>query len=470
MLPRTKKILPTLIAIFTIVSCDNLLNVEPQSSISNEVVFQDAAGANGVLNGTYDVLQDINYYGRDLIIVPEVFADNCIITNSNSNRFLSEWNNISGAHFSFWNEAYDLINRTNHIITKIDNVADLSEEEKKQILGEAYFLRALAYHDLVRSYARNPQHILDGFDLGVPVITEPFDGILDEDAYPSRSTVAQVYTQVKSDLDNAISNFSDTPVNFPFRGSKIAAQALLARVYLYEGSYQAAAAMATTVIDNAPVNLTNDGNYFSTFSDAAESLFEIRIIQAESFGNTSLSSLYGRSPIEDLGYGDIAVSQDIYNEYEPGDVRTGLFRPYVKNGQNIFYQDKYRGYEGDWATDDVIIIRLSEIYLIRAEANYMDSGTDVGQSPLNDVNDIRTNRGLTSIAATGQQLADAIARERRLELAFEGHRSFDLKRKGVDWPKPFFGNAIPYEDYRVVAPIPVNDIDANENIEQNPGY
>jgi hypothetical protein len=458
--------------VFASSACDSLLDTEPAQSVSEEDAIKDLVGVEAVLNGTYDRLQTAAYYGGNFMIVSEVLADNMKVAVQNSNRFVTEWTNRPFAHFGFHNTAYDIINRTNTVLKALPNVGG-DQDKIDQYTGEALFIRALAHFDLLRSLSRNPNHLVDGFDLGIVIRTEPFSGVLDEDAFPSRSTITDVYTQIKKDLNDAIAILDPSTnqrADFPFKVSQVAAQALLSRVHLYEGNYSEAVTAATDAINNSPVGLTGPSaaDHLTAFSEGAESLLEIQFTDAETRGLTSLAGMYR----DDIGYGDIVPTDELLGQFEAGDVRLDILdAPTARGSETVRYSQKYAGYDGTaLGTDNVIVIRLAEVYLNRAEA-YAKQDTPNEPAALADLNLIRQQRGLAPLVGlTGQALIDAILKERRLELAFEGHRAYDLKRNGMGFPKPDEGITIPYDDYRIVAPYYEQELDANPNIVQNPGY
>jgi hypothetical protein len=160
---------------------------------------------------------------------------------------------------------------------------------------------------------------------------------------------------------------------------------------------------------------------------------------------------------------------DLLNTHEDGDARFDLYandNPSEPESGQLYIQ-KYTGTLGEFA-DRLPIIRVAEVYLTRAEARAEQGNTSGAQADLNAVRNART---LEDVTATGDDLIEAILTERRLELAFEGHRFFDLKRRAMDIPKPqtAFG-VLPYDDFRVLAPFPNSEVQSNPQLDQNPGY
>lgn len=458
-----------------ITSCSDWLDTQPEQSISEELAFSSPETARAVMLGGYTGMFAQGYYGRDMIIAPELLSDNAKISLTNSGRLLGESTNDERSHIgdqAFWTACYDVINRVNLVLANIGTTPGITEAEANSIRGEAYFLRGLVYFDLVRVYGRNPNFLINNFDLGVPILLTPFDG-LDEDAFPARNTVNEVYEQSKSDLNQAIALLGNTQQ--PFRASQVAAKAILSRVHLYLQEWQDAADMATEAIAESGLTLTSQANYFDIFTDDSEAIFSLRITINESLGNNnSISVLYVLSP-DGSGYGDAVIRQNFLDAFEAGDIRSDSIQAATKSGEPVNWTLKFNSYGGSIGQDNIPIVRLSELYLNRAEALAELGGAANETAALADLNAIRNRAGLANAASTGATLIQDILDERRIELAFEGHRFFDLKRRGLDILK---GNpvddcvtcTIPYSDYRVVAAIQQAELDVNPNLTNNPGY
>ena len=445
------------------VACDDILDTAPKNELSTELGLQDISGVRAVLIGAYDQLQNTGMYGRDLVVIPELLADNMRIALQNTNRLTGQAVNQERAHVANWQSGYDLINRTNLVIDFADDTQDGTQEEKDDLKGQAFFLRALAYHDLVKAYARNPL-FTNGFDLGVPLRLTSFGG-LGEDDFPARSTVAEVYAQIESDLQEAIGLLTND--NGPYFATQVAAKALLARVYLYQGRWSEAAGLADEAINESGLSLEPGASYINIFSGGSESLFAVRFLAGESLGpNSALSAFY-------ISSGDAVLRQDMIDQFDPADLRANLLLTEVQGPETVTKTTKFNNYNGGQGLDDVPVLRLSELFLIRAEANF-ESGGSIGDTPLNDLNAIRERAGLAP-AVSITDVGD-ILQERRIELAFEGHRFWDLKRKGLDIPKGVAAIdcssecSIDNDDYRVVAAIAQRELDTNNNLVQNPDY
>lgn len=453
--------------------CSDLFVTEPKQSVSPTVALQDITGIRSLIISIYDRLQPNTYYGARMMIGPDILADNVRLTNSNSNRYFNERINAPGSHLQqIWDQCYPAINEANFIIASIDG-SNTTQLEKDQIKGEALFLRGLLYFDLARVFAYEPTKVIKNFNLGLIIRTEPTTNVLQAD-FRERSTVEQVYTQVESDLKAAITALpvsATAAAATRLRGNKGAAQALLARLYLYWEKYPLAIQAATDAMASTGARFVTGAQYVAAFTSVPnpESLFELNYIQAtESLGsNESLHSL--TTNLTTGNWGDVVPTTELLNLYEAADVRrSGMFYAATKGGEAVFFSRKYTATQGPF-TSNVPIIRYSELLLIRAEA-YAASGD--ATKALADLNQVRTRSGATAIAATvtGQALMDAIMTERRLELVLEGHRFFDLKRKGMTITKANLSAPVPYDDFRILAPLPVGQTQLNTKLRQNPGY
>ncbi|WP_108866230.1 RagB/SusD family nutrient uptake outer membrane protein [Aquimarina aquimarini] len=463
-----KNIIRSILLMCIFVACDDVLETEPNDRISNERAVSDFESAEATLLGAYDRFRRVNYYQRDFIVIADGLADNIKQTINNTSRLNGVSQNQPYTHFSFWQNAYEVINSANFVIAGVDDLQDATESQEKQLKGEALFLRALAHFDLVRAYARNPNHLV-GDPMGIPIITDPNDIF----GLPARNSIDEVYHQVIADLNNAFNLINSNEVT-PNRASKVAVQALLSRVYLYQKDWGNSIEAANYVIQNVDFDIETDG-YTLIFSEASETIFGLSYSALENPGlNNSLQGLFYIDNETGIGYGDFVVRDKLYNLHETDDLRLSLYIPTTKSGENVNFIGKYLGYQGAFGLDNIPIIRLSEILLNRAEA--LAENNDLSAA-LSDLNKIRNRVGLSNILiGSKEEVINNILEERRIELAFEGHRIFDLKRRGLDIPKGMLEIDcqqecnISYEDFRVIANIPVSETDVNKNLIQNPGY
>ena len=480
-------VVPVLAALFTLASCKDVLEVKPRLSVDLASAYTSPEALNAALNGVYDALQSTNLYGRDFLAIPDALADNGRATNK-SGRLNPEFQNQIGAHFVNWGTSYVAINRANLILRSLPNVT-AAQATKDAIEGQCLFLRGLLYFDLMRAYAYTPKAIVTAQNLGgVPLLTEGVSD-LDKITLPARASIDDCYKQITTDLTSAITKLTNTNTTFvrPFFASRGAAQALLSRVELYKGNWADVVRLSTEALaSGVGVFITTPAGYLSAWRAAQhpESMFEISFQVAENIGvNLSLQTTY--TTLRTLGvrtttagFGDLVPTATLLTDL--GITRTG---DVVTRGLDVRAQlyelgttgrgpaeiecTKFLGKSGQVNQDNVPVIRISEMYLNRAEANY-----ELGNfaAALTDVNLIRVRSGLTALAATvtGPALLEEVLRQRRLELAFEGHRFFDLKRRGLDLVK--LPRTIAFTDFLILARVPTNEISLNPSLKQNFGY
>jgi hypothetical protein len=340
---------------------------------------------------------------------------------------------------------------------------------RNRIIGEALFLRALNYFDLVRIYSYEPTKIVGGWDKGVVLRTEPTR--TSEDAsFIERSTVVETYQLIEADLLRSIQLLGQGDRGVFFANHR-AAQALLARVYLYWDRWDDAIAMATAAMQDSRARLATAGQYVSMWGAVpnVESIWELNYELTESVWVNNCQACY----VHPSGTWQVSIipSAELLALYEPGDIRLGVLPATTTPGSmpiGTRYTTKFANYRGA-NTDNVPMLRYSEMLLIRAEAHAM-RGREVEARA--DLNTLRAARNASPITATGDALIQALLAERRRELVYEGHRFFDLKRRGLDITKPAMGNwpTVPYTDFRLLAAIPDAQIQNNPKLVQNPGY
>ncbi|MCX2738417.1 RagB/SusD family nutrient uptake outer membrane protein [Pontibacter anaerobius] len=444
-------------------SCDkDFLDQSPYTGInSGEALLTD----NDVLTAlyaTYSGLQSSDLYGRTIPVIGDLLADNTFVSTYNAGRYLEfegyfftrNTGNISG----LWSDAYTVIARTNNIVDS-EQTTVTDQANVDQYKGEAYAIRALMYFELVRHFAdpytENPNAA------GVPIVLKT-----DKDSEPARNSVAEVYAQIQADLDKAIGLMTKTSNSGRF--SQAAAKALKAKVSLNMGDYEQALMLADDVISNSGVPLVSYQNLVSYWASPrpsnVETLFEVISTETDNMGTNELGYIYHQG-----GYGDILANPELYDSYASTDARKNLIIKGKRNrGENPAYiVNKYSNISGD--RDDKKVLRISEMYLIAAEAAYR-LGDEV--SALTYLNTLVAERDPSMVyVSTGEQLLQDIITERRKEMAFEGERLHTLNRLQRDIvARPDGPAEIPFSSDKRILPIPQTEIDANENIEQNPGY
>lgn len=461
-----------LAAVTGFTGCEKKLDQTPEGVLFDTEAITDFQSLQSAILGAYSGLLDINYYGRNYPTILEIRGNDSYITLQNSNRLLSSfrynYTTSDGDVAGIWNALYRVILRANNIINRSINVKDGDTDAKQAILGEAYFIRGLAYFDLVRVFGKS--YTLPGgpASLGVPLVTEFKIG------NPARNTVAEVYDFVINDLKQAKALLPDDNTQ-KFRATTMAASALLARVYLFHGDNVGAAQEATNVISSGEFALTDPtlfgtGVFWKT-PGSDEEIFTIKISQFQDRGSDNYGSLY--NPTEFAGYADVRVYPDFAGTYDPADARLGLIYQDPIDG-NLYVQ-KFRTQDNIFGLYSPKILRFAEMYFIRAEAFFkLGQLTDAA----NDLTAVRQYRGLPDF--TGTVTLETILQEKNWEFAFEGHQWQDRLRNGLDTPRPYNPDAtglggsddLPVDSYKQLFPIPQSEIDANTGIksEQNPGY
>jgi hypothetical protein len=445
------------------------LDVQNLRALPRDVVLGDVNGYSSFLTAAYESVNDFGYYGQTMMIAPEILADNMHLTQL-TGRYELEYVNAVNSGIGIWANRYSAIQECNVIIGSInDESVAGTQAEKDALIGQALFLRALFYHDLARVYGYEPGMEVSGWSESVVLKTEPTFGLSDVVDVP-RSANDEVYGQIEDDLLRAIPLLPSAAAgsNEVIFANQEAARLLLARVYLYWGNMTEAANYAQQVITGDGSDLVQDVDYVASWDDGTfpiypESLFEseLRLIDWNTVdgANASLHSLL----MNDGGGSQfiITASSELLTAIsaEATDVRAGMFNTETLGEEFT----KWRASSGIVPfQENIPILRLSEAYLIAAEA----LGEGAGDAFLNA---LRAARGIaTPVAAT----VDNVLRERRIEFMAEGHRWFDLKRLGRDIPKPALSGAptLPYTDFKILPRIPQAEINLSTVLNQNPGY
>lgn len=496
-------------------SCKKQLEISPRQSIDANGALSSREAVEAAITSVYVRLKSARLYGRDLVTHPEALADNGFATNK-SGRLLPEASNNQGAHFTgtIWTSGYAGINQINLILEALptlDLTPAVTQAEKDRWEGQLYFLRGLLLFDIARVYAYIPGAVVTAQDRGgVPIITRAISSVDSALSFrPTRNPIDDVYNQIVADLVLANSKLLSTAsVSL---GNKAAAQGLLARVNLYRKNYAEAKRWSDSTITLAGSKLVAAASYVNQWrvDTHGETLFQVRFASnAENIGvnesnQTSFTTLTapGNTAVTG-GFGDLVPSISLLNELgitlaggnttanyalnhviasRSTDVRNLLYEPGTTGrGPAKVETTKFLGKNGFINLDNVPVLRISEVYLTRAEALATPGSPVLNEAAaLTDLRAIKLRRytdyaGSPAEAAdsllTGATLLDEIIRQRRLEFAFEGHRFFDLKRLGRDLVKGPHYNNVAFTDTRMLPPIPQGDVDGNPNLKQNAGY
>ena len=488
-------------------SCVNdWLDVAPSDGTDADAALTSSSDLAAARTGMYAALKGnsnlVDYYGQQFFVYGDVHAGDDYqynnIGGSNRASFYYDMNYQTASEFTSstsssnvaWKSPYIVIGRANRIIAAAEGGALSDAAEAKatidQYAAEAKVLRALAHFDLVRIYGK-PYTEDQGASLGVPLVT----GVLESNAKPARSTVAEVYTQVVKDLTEAISSNALATETEPGYVSVWGAKAILSRVYLNMGDYANALSVAEDIIKNSGAALWTRDQYFKAWdaSTPNESEFLFRLNVAGSTDNNDLNGI-GNLQQRD-GYKEMVATKKFVDMLtsDPKDVRNDMFLPataakeVATYGTNKVFLNKLRGQGGNLRNVTIVpIIRLSEVYLTAAECAFRNNDKTKAVEYLNDLVKNRTTT-VASLATVDNITLERILIERRKELIGEGQRYFDALRNNETitrytseadkgWHKTLSKEAQSFDrDYfKAIAAIPQAEINANPSIKQNTGY
>lgn len=485
------------IALSTYSCSADWLDLEPSDEAASDVAIRNVSDAKIALNGVYNIIKGSSsateYYAADMIYYGDVRGDDMqtFVESSNRTNWAYEMRySISGAD-NMWYIPYSVINRSNKLIKAIEDgqVKDGDAAVVNNIKGQAVMARALAHFDLLRVYSLPYDVSTNGDKYGIPVVTKPQT----PDAQNGRNTIKEVYTQVITDLTEAINLMNaDNKVSF---FNSWTAKLLLARVYLYQGDNTKAFELSEDLIKNSPYRLWTTDEYASAWSITpssqknTESLFEIGITNTNDWTDRGgIAYLYNQN-----GYAEAHITKafyDLLNKDYVNDARIGALKESQdENAENLYKKkvwiNKYPGRvgESDFRIGNIVLFRLSEAYLIAAEAAEKRGDLTSAAKYLNTII-LRGNPEATPVT-TSEATLDRILQERRVEFVGEGHRFFDLIRNNKPivrytdesnrgWHQPLDQASKQFNRtyFRVILPIPKSETDANPNIakQQNPGY
>lgn len=468
--------------IVTASSCgDSWLNVDPSTEVSTETAIQQLSDIEFTLNGIYSTMQDAYSYSGRMIYYGDVTGDDVQAVSSTKRTgsyYLMKFTKDNGPS-THWSYSYSIIQNCNMILDKVDKIETKETEYRDDLKGQALTIRALALFDLTRFFGC-PYTKDNGASLGASIIKD----LSSIDSKPARSTVAQCYVEILSDLTTAVpllsAEFNKGKIN------KWAAMTLLSRVYLYKGDNANALTTAKDAIKGAEAKkyaLWTNAEYPTAWgnerdeSNPGEVLFEIVNLTVDSPGKESMGYLCSSS-----GYKDMCLTSTFYKllNDDPKDIRNKMY----KVSSKIAYITKYQPQGKEEISDaNIPIFRLSELYLNAAEAAVKERDNTNAFTYLEAIVK-RANPANTTI---GKIITlDQVLTERRKELFGEGHRMFDairnnkrIERKDVTIPAISSTKHLSLTDdaksfdwnyFKIVLPIPRGEIDANSNIKQNPGY
>ncbi len=468
--------------VMLIVSCENILDENPPSSISLSSFYQSESDAISGLYGAYSLMYNVS--AGTGINYGELNADNLAISPIVSDAFAwDEFTYNSDVTGGLWSNCYSGINRSNEVIKYAERI-DMNEGTKADIIAEAKALRAFYYFQLVRTMG------------GVPLYEEPTVGF--ENIYAPRATEDEIYNVITRDLTDAATELEETsPAG---RINANIASALLARVYLYRGDYQNALTYAQKVINSGKYDLFNDyATIFKPENDnGIEHIWQLQYLSGEinngipgNFGPRGIAGPYKNSFwANTIVGGGVAPSPEfvaenpqsyrrsatIADRYKHIDGVSGIITmEQVYGGIFPYYICKFDDREAELQSgENFTIMRYADVLLMAAEAlNEVDPADDQKYVWINRIRERARNGVETDLpdlaGLTQEQFRTAVLDERRFELAFEGQRAWDLKRRGL-FLQTMRAQGKTVEDYMLLFPIPDEQIKLNPNLEQNTGW
>ncbi|MDE5416937.1 RagB/SusD family nutrient uptake outer membrane protein [Labilibaculum sp. DW002] len=466
---------------FGMMSCSDFLDVDDKTKISNDKIFSNLSGVEEALNGVYYEMGDYSYYGCNMIMAAEVKGGNLKFDDLTQGspfasnylpafQFTHTWEGDDDYFENFYGDIYKVISAANSVVENIEYALDASETEKLQAVAEAKAIRALAHFDLTRLYSQPYSYTANAQHLGVPYMLKN----IAYDEYTRRDLLFNNYENIIVDLLEAESNLG-TAVGIEDANyakaymSKLAAQALLARVYLYKNDWDKAKEYATKVIEDGSVSLIDNSEVLSYYSNSTPTKEDIFVL--DNSGRSIAAPLSARIGIkEDRTTLYLLPSNDIIDLYENGDIRKNLFAIQMEKTLTTKWTE-FSGTKDHFTP----VLRLAEMYLIRAEASLnLPVSNEVQARADLDLIRKRANPAVANLQLSGAALKEELFQERRRELAFEGHLFFDIVRMGRDLRRvdcnALYNVNVDYPSNLFVLPIPEDAIKSNSQMVQNPGY
>jgi hypothetical protein len=437
-----KSILILIAAVFTLASCKKLLTEKDHSFLTPDNFYKTADDAMTALNGVFSDMTSQKFYQRTVYIISDLSADEFYpsgITGDRGELYNGNYTASNGEITNWWVNNYILIKNANDVITFVPGI-NMDTVSRNNIVGNARFLRGLAYFNLVRSYG------------AVPLLTSAKT----DNLFPPRTSQDSIYDQIIEDLSYAETHCYHKD-NLPQYGmvSSEAASALLAKVYLQRSS---TASAQSTDAQNALA--------------AQEVLFNVE------FGNPpNATNLTNRmfDPPSQGGYGSFIANDSYYNTYSTADsIRR---RVVVGAMDGVFHKiSKYHDSgvkAGASGRNNWIVLRYADVLLMQSEAMNDVNAADPGK--FDGINQVRARAGLSGAllnmgnTPTKADFVNALVKERLLELGIEGHRRWELIRLGK-YQEVEASMGFTIDDNHLLLPIPQSELDLNANLTQNTGY
>lgn len=460
-------LIPILSSLLFTVSCSDQLDRVPIDSLVEASAFQTVSDLE---NGIVGALGNLN--PDNMVAFNAIFTDNCRIGINNGGQQLALLNqqlNPNGGDQGLWADRYNVINGLNRVLVAAEGITPEQGEGARynDVLGMARALRGYLHLELLLYYGFD---ITDGAALGVV-----YQNFVATDGSRERNTTSEVLTLIDEDFTAASSLITSTDINFPTRDFITFARA---RAALYSGDNAAAVTYATQIINSYPLaNPTQYAAMFGGDADTSEVIWKFDNVQGAN------NSVAGNFIFTGTGGDFIEASSELFNAFSAGDIRRDIALVPSNASPTGFTINKYPPNADTNYINDYKVMRVSEMYLVRAEALARQSNFAGAAA---DVVAIRTARGSSTPTPTYGDLTAAIqdiVNERRVELCFEAHRYIDIKRarpllnEGITRDPAdvgYLGNNFPssvsVSDPRFIFPLPDGEIAGNPNITQASGY
>lgn len=469
------KFIASLVLIVSFSSCSDDILQLPNDRLTPETFYQTSEDFTAAARGLYSGMMAGGYYGGSMLSRPDIMSDNLIIAQRGrrSNQTFYQWNYAEPSAWNLMFNAYLVTNRANRILDQLDNLPEGSERDSFE--GEAKAIRAFCMFDMLRLYSQAPTqspNALESLGMTVNTTIDPF-------FQEVRPTAQVSYDFVVTELEEARSLISNS--SGVARMGLDGVNALLSRVYLYLGEYELAADRAA----NVSTTVAPRAQFSDVWSDSGNAGVILKLDQDRNLDGIAVGVDYSQS--SDTGIiPEYVLDFEFSQMFESSDIRTTAYTFVASDDEGQIYNAvrKYLGEQGQQnGIVDAKLLRAAEVQLNRAEAL-----ARLGQDgpALEALDQVRSNRynNFASGNESGPALLEEILKERRLELAFEGHRFFDLKRlnlpasrsnngeffDGTGTPPQSNFLVLPAGDFRFQMAIPQREMQIFPELQQNPGY
>ncbi len=438
--------------IFLMLASCNFLDTTPENLYTEQKALQTSQGIRQAMIGIYDGLQHRDLYGGNLQLIGELMAGHLEKSGKNTipEGYEAFYNHQISPHnpivLGLWKQGYQVIAQTNQILQNLHAISNT--EERKQIEGECLFVRGLIHFELGRYFSS-----LDS-GLAVPYVTEMAEN---SKFLPTRDSISSFYAKILTDFEASKNLLLGQPI-LSGRANYWAVEAMLARLYFYQKNHEKAFFHADNVLENSPFILNENIQEIFSNSIDSEAIFRLQSTQNDNSGQF-LNEFYNLGKIQGGSFSVSPIFRAILDR-DLNDTRRFVFHQF--EGGKVFV----RKFDDKNLAQGVSlpIIRLAEMYLIRAEIQVQNQADK--EIIRSDYNALRLRAGLPADRATSSPVAllRTIEEERLKELAWEGDIFHHKKRKNEN-----FGTLAAH-DARLVLPIPARELELNPNLVQNIGY